>query len=68
MDESLMFTWFGKVWQTYSREKQGLERSFIVYDAFKADKTDKVKVLLAMNNTNLVLVPAGCTFNYGAHP
>ena len=57
MDESLMFTWFEKVWQTYAREKQGFERSFMVYDAFKTHKTDNVKVFLAMNNTNLVLVP-----------
>ena len=32
----------------------------MVYDAFKAHKTDNVKVLLATNNTNLVPVPAGC--------
>ena len=68
MDESLMLTWFEKVWQTYAREKQDFERSFMVYDAFKAHKTDNLKALLAMNNTNLVLVPAGCTSNYGAHP
>ena len=38
MDESLMFTWFEKVWQTYARKKQkdlGFGRSFMVYDAFK---------------------------------
>ena len=33
----------------------------MVYDAFKTHKTDNVNVLLATNNTNLVLVPAGCT-------
>ena len=52
-----------KPWQTYGREKQkelGFERSFMVYDAFKSHKTDNVKVLLAMNNTNLVIVPSGC--------
>ena len=32
----------------------------MVYDAFKAHKTDDVKVLLATKNTYLVLVPAGC--------
>ena len=61
MYESLMFTWFEKIWQTYAREKQKelvFERSFMVYDAFKAHKTDNVKVLLATNNTNLVLAPA----------
>ena len=64
MDESLAFTCFEKAWQTHAREKQkelGFERSFIVYDAFKAHKTDNVKVLLAKNSTNLVLVPGGCT-------
>ena len=63
MDESLMFTWFENVWQTYAREKQkelGFERSFMVHDALKAHKTDNVKVLLAKNNINFVLVPAGC--------
>ena len=33
----------------------------MVYDAFKAHKAYIEKVLLATNNTNLVLVPAGCT-------
>ena len=64
MDESLMLTSFEKVWQTYARGKQnelGFERSLMAYDAFKAHKTDNAKVLLATNNTNLVLVPAGCT-------
>ena len=61
MDESLMFTCFEKVWQTYVKEKQkelGFDRSFMVYDASKAHKTDNVKVLLATNNTNSAnLVP-----------
>ena len=64
MDESLMFIWFEKVWQTYAKEKQNeldFGRSFIVY-AFKTYKTDNVKVLLATDNTNLaLLLPAGCT-------
>ena len=36
-----MFNWFEKVWQTFSREKQkelNFERSFMVYNAFKAHK------------------------------
>ena len=64
MDESLMLTSFEKVWQTNARGKQnelGFERSLMAYDAFKAHKIDNAKVLLATNNTNLVLVPAGCT-------
>ena len=63
---------FEKVCQTYAKEKQkelghqsfiatDHDQSFMIYDAFKAQKTDKVKVLLATNNTNLALVPAGCT-------
>ena len=35
----------------------------MVYDAFTSHVTDNVKVLLAMNNTNLVTVPAGCYLN-----
>ena len=64
IDESLMFTWFEKVCGTYAKEKKkkfGFNRSFMVYDAFKAYKTDNAKVLLAINNTDLALVPAGCT-------
>ena len=69
MDKYLMFTWFENVCQTYANEKQkelDFDQSFMVYDAFKARKTDNVKVLLATNNTNLALVPAGCTFK--CHP
>ena len=33
----------------------------MVYVAFKAHKTDNVKVLLETNNSNLVLVPVGCS-------
>ena len=64
MNESLMFTQFEKVWKTYAKEKQKelrFDRPFMVYDAFKAHKTDNVKVLLAKNNTNLALVAASCT-------
>ena len=53
--------------QVYTKEKQkelGFERLFVVYHAFKAHKTDNVKVLLAKNNTNLAPVPAGGTSKY----
>ena len=53
--------------QVYAKEKQkelGFERLFVVYHAFKAHKTDNVKVLLAKNNTNLAPVPAGGTSKY----
>ena len=33
----------------------------MVYDAFKTHETDNGKVLLATNNTDLVIVPAGST-------
>ena len=59
------FIW--KVLQVYAKEKQkelGFERLFVVYHAFKAHKTDNVKVLLAKNNTNLAPVPAGGTSKY----
>ena len=54
-----MFTWLEKVCQTYSREKLKelvFKRSFMAYNPFKAHKTDNVKVLLATNNTNLVIL------------
>ena len=61
--ESLIFISFEKVRQNYAKEKQkelGFDRSSMV-NVFKVHKTDNVKVLLATNNTDLVLVPAGCT-------
>ena len=36
----------------------------MIHDAFKAYKTDNVKVLLSTNNTNLELLSAGCTSKY----
>ena len=64
IDEFLTVTTFENVWQTYAKEKQkelGFHESFIVYDAFKPHKTGNVKVLLTMNNINLVPVSLGCT-------
>ena len=58
MNEPLMFTWFEKIWKTYADEKQKeleFSRSLMVYDAFKAHTTDDMNVLLATNNTNLVI-------------
>ena len=43
------------------KKKQGFDQSFMVYDALKAHKLDKVKVLLSTNNTNFALVPADGT-------
>ena len=36
----------------------------MVYDAFKADTTDEIKVALSINSTNLIMVPPGCTSKY----
>ena len=33
----------------------------MVYDAFKARKTDEMKAVLSINSTNLIMVPPGCT-------
>ena len=64
MGESVMFAWFEKVLQTYIKEKQkelDFDRSFMVCNAFKRDKTDNVKVSLATNTAYLALVPVGYT-------
>ena len=52
------------MWETYAKGKQkglGFDWSFMVHDAFKAQKRYDVKMLWAANKTNLALVPAGCT-------
>ena len=43
------------------KKKQVFDQAFTVYDALKAHETYNVKVLLATNKTNLVLVPADGT-------
>ena len=52
---------YGKPVLKKKLKELGFDRLFVVYGAFKANKTDNVKVLLAANNTNLTVVPAGCT-------
>ena len=47
-----------------SRKKQkalDFNRTLMVYDAFKAHTTDKMKAVLSVNCTNLIMVPPGCT-------
>ena len=64
IDESLMFIWFDQVWKSYAEKKQkelDFNRSLMVYDAFKAHKTDEMKAVLSINSTNLIMVPPGCT-------
>ena len=64
MDESLMFIWFDQVWKSYAEKKQkelDFNRSLMVYDAFKAHKTDEMKAVLSINSTDLIMVPPGCT-------
>ena len=33
----------------------------MVYDVFKAHKTDEMKAILSINSTNLIMMPPGCT-------
>ena len=64
IDESLMFIWFDQVWKSYAEKKQkelDFNRSLMVYDAFKAHKTDEMKAVLSINSTDLIMVPPGCT-------
>ena len=67
MDDSLMFIWLDQVWKSYAEKKKKNEfdfnRSLMVYDAFKAHTTDKMKALLSTRSTNFIVVPPGCTSN-----
>ena len=59
-----MFIWFDQVWKSYAEKKQkelDFNRSLMVYDAFKAHKTDEMKAVLSINSTDLIMVPPGCT-------
>ena len=59
-----MFIWFDQVWKSYAEKNQkelDFNRSLMVYDAFKAHTTDKMKAVLSNNRTNLAMVPPGCT-------
>ena len=59
-----MFISFDQVWKSYAEKKQkelDFNRSLMVYDAFKAHKTDEMKAVLSINSTDLIMVPPGCT-------
>ena len=59
-----MFISFDQVWKSYAEKKQkelDFNRSLMLYDAFKAHKTDEMKAVLSINSTNLIMVPPGCT-------
>ena len=64
MDESLMFIWFDQVWKSYAGKNQKemhFNRLLMVYNSFKAHTTDKMKAVLWINSTNLIMVPPVCT-------
>ena len=62
-----MFIWFDEVWKSYSEKKQkelDFTRWLMVYDAFKACPIDRIKAVLSINSTNLIMAPPGCTSKY----
>ena len=57
MDSEQMKVWIDKVWRWHG----GLGRSLLVYDAFEAHVTDRVKALLKREKTDLAVIPGRLT-------
>ena len=58
MDTDQMKVWIDKVWRW---QFGGLRKSLLVYDAFKAHVTDRVKALFKRERTDLAVIPGGLT-------
>ena len=42
-------------------EKLGFENSLLTFDAFTGDKTDEIQGKLIEKNTDILMLPPGCT-------
>lgn len=58
MDTEQMKVWIDKVWRW---QFGGLRKSLLVYDAFEAHVTDRVKALFKRERTDLAVIPGGLT-------
>ena len=59
VNESEMLWWIEKVWT--SRNPFGNPRSLLVLDGFRGHTVDSVKHRLIEKNTNIAIIPGGCT-------
>ena len=59
VNESEMLWWIERVWT--SRNPFGNSRSLLVLDSFRGHTVDNVKNRLIEKNTNIAIIPGGCT-------
>ena len=57
MDADLMKQWIQEIWLKYTGRKNAL----LVMDSFSAHCTEEIQDLLSRNNTDIALIPGGCT-------
>lgn len=59
VNEQEMLWWIENVWT--SRNRFGNPRSMLVYDSFRGHTVNSVKNRLIEKNTNIAVIPGGCT-------
>jgi hypothetical protein len=59
VNEQEMLWWIENVWT--SRNRFGNPRSMLVYDSFRGHLVNSVKNRLVEKNTNIAVIPGGCT-------
>ena len=57
MDADLMKHWVQEIWLKYTSRRKAL----LVIDSFSAHCTEEIRDLLSRNNTDIALIPGGCT-------
>ena len=57
MDADLMKHWVQEIWLKYISRRKAL----LVMDSFSAHCTEEIQDLLSRNNTDIALIPGGCT-------
>ena len=57
MDVDLMKHWVQEIWLKYTSRRKAL----LVMDSFSAHCTEEIRDLLSRNNTDIALIPGGCT-------
>ena len=64
MGERLMHVWVEDIWLKHTKamsEKLGFENLLPTFDAFSAHKTDEIQGKLIEKNTDILMIPPGCT-------
>ena len=65
MDDELMKVWVEEIWLKHAHaecKKLGFANSLLSFDAFSAHLTDGVKAQLLGNNSDILQIPASCTW------